>query len=481
MPQALNDWSPWMRALTSISDDPADGAPGGITEVPTTPNSAVPPAHRIEDDRTAGTRGVTPQPDTPKPTLLGRRAQSPGQAPGNDTGFYVGATHPQVSGAATLPLERELTTERAELNRMNQPTKMTLKDRLRGALLGAAGGAAGMSADTMATLRDRVVARKQAERESLENRIAANTRSLSEEGMRAQAQIAAAERLGQTLSARERVAGEQIQGREDVAEMRGQVMRDIESSRESAAGGRLAETLANKAETRVMGDKTYQFMPATNSWKEIGPAPANVTRQPTEPGNYQPVVNAAGETVGWVDPKSGGFKPVGSIPGVSEAASGTAGAPLPMKPSGQTASRMQQGDAIQTAGNNLIADINKYRDKLGQWSNFWQSLVKGTPIADPDLRYMGNQLMSFAALQPAAHGARGLQAIQAFEKAVGGTPENPDALIRGIQGIQRGLQPLRPATPQSPSPAAPKSPKSPLTSRTPSKAAADYLKSVGVE
>jgi hypothetical protein len=464
MPRSYSPNSPWMRALTSTDEDDGGGegvvsSPSGSVEtinpnsldyrlrvgslsqprVPASqPRTEAPPVeapmHRIEDDKTAGTRGVTPQ------------------GPSDASGFYAGATHPQAWGSATLPLEREITSEKAELARMNAPTKkLTLGGRLRGALggaiEGAITGAGGPRAIEQAnTLRDRVEARKQAERMDLANRISANTRSLSEEGMRAQASVAAAQRLGETLKSHQDIAQEQIQGRADVAGMHAETQEDIANKNIASREGIVDRSLAAKPVTRVMGTRTDQFSPSTDTWKDVGAAPANVTRTPTEPGNYQPVLNEAGQTVGWVDPKSGGWKPVGSIPGASQAASGASGAPLPAKLSGQTTSRMQQGQAIQRAGDNLIADIRARADKMGNWSNYWKQLVKGSPFADPDQNYLANQIMSFAALQPAAHGARGLQAIEAFEKAIGGTPTNVEAFIAGIQGIQRGLSSLQPPT-----------------------------------
>jgi len=164
----------------------------------------------------------------------------------------------------------------------------------------------------------------------------------------------------------------------------------------------------------------------------------------TEPGNYQPVTNAAGQVVGYVDPKSRKSIAAGDIPGMKDLTGGTG--VVPLKPSGQTASRMQQGEAIQRAGEGLIGSIQANRGKLGNWTNYWQQIVKGSPISDPALAGLQAELASFAALQPAAHGARGLQAIQAFENIIGGIPKDPDALIASIQAIQKTMGALQPPT-----------------------------------
>lgn len=220
--EAYNSWSPWMKALYMAGGDASpDGAAGGDSQgagasasqpSSAAPPSRTPPQHRIEDDRTAGTRGTTPQSTTTNPAS-----------------FYVGAQHPVMRGSATLPLESQMATDKSELNRMNQPTQMSLRDRIGSVLSGAIAGSRGEAGlEQQATLRDRAEQRKFQERQSLQNRIDENARALttagvSEEGqnlrarMAAQAQVAAAERLGETLSSRERVAGEQIASREQVA------------------------------------------------------------------------------------------------------------------------------------------------------------------------------------------------------------------------------------------------------------------------
>lgn len=214
-PEQYNEWSPWMKALYG-ADDSAGMAPNPMTAMGAPPAAASPALNRIADDQTAGTRGVTPQ----SPTTTGR-------AP-TDPGWYVGAQHPVSRSSATIPLEGQIARDQSELERMNAPAKKaSLGQRIAGVVGAAATGYAGQTGEVLA-MRDREAARKQAERMDLSKRIDENTRALTtagvgEEGQNlrariaAQAQVAAAERLGQTLGARQNIAEEQIQGRKDIA------------------------------------------------------------------------------------------------------------------------------------------------------------------------------------------------------------------------------------------------------------------------
>lgn len=228
MARAHNDWSPWMRALSSVlepspsPDEQPQPVPDRSQDVANATPTPQAPVHRIEDDRTAGTRGTTPQ------------------GPSDDSGFYAGAFYHRPTDPR-FPLEHQVATDQRELTRMNAPTRMTLGQRI-GSVIGraATAGRGERALEQADTLRDRAEARKQEERMSLANRIDANQRTLAtlgvtEEGQNlreriaAQAQVAAAQRLGETLGSRERVAGEQIAGR--AAE--GQANRE---SRETIAG-----------------------------------------------------------------------------------------------------------------------------------------------------------------------------------------------------------------------------------------------------
>lgn len=100
--------------------------------------------------------------------------------------------------------------------------------------------------------------------------------------------------------------------------------------------------------------------------------------------------------------------------------------------------KQNQAKIIQRAGDDLINTIHQHRDKVGNLESYWNQAKNNTPIADKDAAGLMTQIASFAALQPSLHGFRGQQALQEFEKIIGGIPKNADALeasIRAIQGV----------------------------------------------
>jgi hypothetical protein len=110
------------------------------------------------------------------------------------------------------------------------------------------------------------------------------------------------------------------------------------------------------------------------------------------------------------------------------------------KPLGQSATggyghEEAQAGAVQRAGANLIQVLEQNRTKLGTLGAWVSKYGLNTPIADPELAGIQAQMASFAALNPAMHGARGLHAMEHFEKLIGGLQQNPDASIAGIRGI----------------------------------------------
>ena len=125
-------------------------------------------------------------------------------------------------------------------------------------------------------------------------------------------------------------------------------------------------------------------------------------------------------------------RPGTSVPGTAVSGSGVNSLNVP---TAVTRGAAEQGTTVELAGKHLIDVINHSRGKLGNWEATWNSLKNNSPIADPDTSYIKSLIQSFAALNPRLHGFRGSQAMQEFEKIIGGVPKNPDALIAGIQGI----------------------------------------------
>lgn len=109
-------------------------------------------------------------------------------------------------------------------------------------------------------------------------------------------------------------------------------------------------------------------------------------------------------------------------------------------PTGTAQHQIFQASAIEELAPQIIADINANREILGKLSSYYKQWVSGTPVGDPKAAELMTELMSFAAMQPALHAFRSTNALEAFEKIIGGLAKNPDATIATIQGILKTPQ-----------------------------------------
>ena len=107
-----------------------------------------------------------------------------------------------------------------------------------------------------------------------------------------------------------------------------------------------------------------------------------------------------------------------------------------------------QAGAVERAGTELISDLQANKKDLGTLGAWVAKYGLNTPISDPKLAGIQAKLSSFAALNPAMHGARGLHAMEHFEKLIGGLQQNPDASIAGIQGIIQTARAINPGANQ---------------------------------
>lgn len=118
--------------------------------------------------------------------------------------------------------------------------------------------------------------------------------------------------------------------------------------------------------------------------------------------------------------------------------------PIGIAGTGPAAGRMAQAAAVQRGAEGLISDLTKHKDELGSLSAWVQKYGLDTPIANPDLAEVQAELSSFAALQPAMHGFRSTNALDTFEKIIGGLQKDPDATIQSIRGILKTTGALLP-------------------------------------
>lgn len=128
-------------------------------------------------------------------------------------------------------------------------------------------------------------------------------------------------------------------------------------------------------------------------------------------------------------------------------------------PTGQAAHQIFQGAAIERLAPQIIDDINANREILGNIGSYYKEWLSGTPVSDPHAAQLMTELMSFAAMQPALHAFRSTNAMEAFEKLIGGLAKNPDATIATIQGLLKTPE----AFTNLPSRGGPKTPNAPTT------------------
>lgn len=103
---------------------------------------------------------------------------------------------------------------------------------------------------------------------------------------------------------------------------------------------------------------------------------------------------------------------------------------------GAAGGREAQANVVAVAGRNLIEDIKTHKDDLGTLTAWYKQHTLNVPYAgDPELAEIDSELRSFAALNPAMHGFRSTNALDTFEKIIGGLSKNPDAIIGSIRGI----------------------------------------------
>ena len=105
--------------------------------------------------------------------------------------------------------------------------------------------------------------------------------------------------------------------------------------------------------------------------------------------------------------------------------------------------RAYQGKAILESAQDLKGFIDKNPAVFGNLGSYWKQFTNNTPISDPAASKAMTKLASFAALQPALHGMRSHQAMQEFEKMIGGIPKNGESLKAAIDGItESAAQPM---------------------------------------
>lgn len=136
------------------------------------------------------------------------------------------------------------------------------------------------------------------------------------------------------------------------------------------------------------------------------------------------------------------------------------GNPVPLKQSGPfrpTTGARTKGEQAQTivdSGEQLVNDIKQHADEIGPLASRYNDVLSFIGDPPPEYKGLAAELESWIALHPAAHGFRGMNAVQEFQKAFGPIQMTPEALIAGIRGSYNTMGALeRTATPKTTGPA----------------------------
>lgn len=104
--------------------------------------------------------------------------------------------------------------------------------------------------------------------------------------------------------------------------------------------------------------------------------------------------------------------------------------------------RSQQANIIGETSKQLVQDITTMKDHIGPVMGRYGTLTDFIGNPPPEFARLASELTTYIALQPAAHGFKGLRAVQEFEKSIGTPIRTPEALINAIGGNVQGLQPM---------------------------------------
>ena len=204
-------------------------------------------------------------------------------------------------------------------------------------------------------------------------------------------------------------------------------------------GGDIVAVPLTSTTSRVPPKPIGPVPPSTAPTTVVPPAPRTKPRtvgHVPEGGFTQAVNNGEGATIGWVNPKSGQFRAVGGIPGISDALGGAT--VIPQKPMGQERSRAAAAVAITP----LIQRVRELlrdpevRGGLGVLPGRISEAEKVVGNLPPKVAELYGTLKSIYSLGGTMHGWRALQVAEEFEKAYGGLHTSPDTLLGGMDAME---------------------------------------------
>lgn len=102
--------------------------------------------------------------------------------------------------------------------------------------------------------------------------------------------------------------------------------------------------------------------------------------------------------------------------------------------------KADQANVVLAEGKKLLDEIAAAQKILGPMAGRIATMEAGIGSSNPQVRELFTHLKSFAALQPALHGSRGIGMQKEFESAVGTLAQNPGALASSIQSLMGTAQ-----------------------------------------
>lgn len=147
-------------------------------------------------------------------------------------------------------------------------------------------------------------------------------------------------------------------------------------------------------------DTAANRLKARTAYEQAGQKPT------PEPGNYVGVNDNKGNTIGWVDPKSGHYRSAASIP---ELAAGPGGGVIPPKPTAQTQNMAQMAQTVIPQAQNLLSEVDELSQNVGPAIGRWNELLVNKGGKDfPEFAGLDTDLDLFASALVRTHfGARG--------------------------------------------------------------------------
>lgn len=188
-------------------------------------------------------------------------------------------------------------------------------------------------------------------------------------------------------------------------------------------------------------DGVWGYNPLLGRTIRLGDSPAVARSNSMLLRTQLPVNDAKGNTLGWVNPQTNSFTPVGAINtkgGGAPLSSAVGGNVIPPKPTSSVLSRGQVAQTILPQIPLIQDEVSKLSDKIGpgagRWNDFW---VNRGGVNDPDFAGLNQDLQLYATAIGLAH--FGASMPEGFVKDMMrdfGTAQSPEDLQARIEHAQ---------------------------------------------